>query len=307
MLRPGADLVKELGGIHSFMGWKGPILTDSGGFQAHSLSKLRKMSEEGITFRSPYDGNKAFLSPERAIEVQTDLGVDIMMCLDECTKYPATYEESKESMELTHKWALRCKETWREGSSLLFGIAQGGVYPDLRRESAKTLRDLDLPGYALGGLALGEPADLRLAAIEAGFSELPVDKPRYLMGMGTPLDILNGIKRGADMFDCVLPTRNARNGQFFTKFGTLNILNARFKRDQEPIDITCSCYTCQNFSKSYLRHLYQNREPLFVRLATLHNLNFYLKTLEGARESLKKGLFMEYSKQFFKYYISDKG
>jgi queuine tRNA-ribosyltransferase len=303
MLRPGAELIQNLGGLHKFMGWDGVILTDSGGFQVHSLAKLRKITNEGVFFSSPYDGEKFFFTPERAVEVQTLLGVDIMMCLDECTPYPATKDEAKSSMELTHDWARRSREAWNQDlGALLFGIAQGGMYPDLREESANFLSSLDFPGYAAGGLALGEPKEVRMEAIEASFKGLPEDKPRYLMGMGTPLDILDGIKLGADMFDCVLPTRNARNGQLFTKRGRLNIMNSRHKTDFLPIEEGCLCYSCQNFERAYLRHLYQNHEPLFIRLATIHNLHFYLSIMEDSQKSLKSGRFLDYYKEFYDAY-----
>ncbi|MDR2404934.1 MAG: tRNA guanosine(34) transglycosylase Tgt [Deltaproteobacteria bacterium] len=303
MLRPGAELINSLGGIHRFMGWKGPILTDSGGFQVHSLAKLRKITEEGVTFSSPYNGDKVVLTPERAVEVQTLLGVDIMMALDECTAYPATREEAISSMELTYAWAKRSQAAWNKDSGqMLFGISQGGVYPDLRVRSASELASLELPGYAAGGLALGEPREIRLEAIEASFSALPEDRPRYLMGMGTPLDILDGIRLGADMFDCVLPTRNARNGQLFTHRGPLNLNNARYKSDPLPPEEGCACYTCQNFSRAYLRHLHQNREPLFIRLGTLHNLHFYFQLIHKARKSLKTGSYLDYYKEFFSSY-----
>jgi queuine tRNA-ribosyltransferase len=283
------------------MGWPGPILTDSGGFQVFSLSKLRKMTDEGITFQSPYDGSRSFFSPERSIEVQTALGVDIMMCLDECTGYPATREETEKSMALTHKWAARCKEAWlkNETDQALFGISQGSFYPDLRRESAGAISALDFPGQAVGGLALGEPLEERLAAIEAARENISPNKPMYLMGVGTPIDIIEGIKRGADMFDCVLPTRNARNAQFFTRLGRMNIKNAKFREDQRPPDERCGCYTCRTFSRAYLRHLFQNDEPLGMRLASLHNLQYYLDLVKGAREALLNGAFSGYYTEFY--------
>ena len=301
MLRPGEELVARLGGLHQFMGWPGPILTDSGGFQVFSLSKLRKMTEEGVTFQSPYDGARAFFSPERSLEVQTALGVDIMMCLDECTGYPATREEAEKSMALTHRWARRCRRTWSGSSTdqALFGISQGGFYPDLRRRSAEEIAGLDFPGQAVGGLALGEPLEDRLAAIEAAREGLDPAKPMYLMGVGTPIDIIEGIKRGADMFDCVLPTRNARNGQFFTRLGRLVIRNAAYREDGRPPDENCGCYTCRTFSRAYLRHLFQNGEPLAMRLASVHNLQYYLDLVGGAREALLNGAFSGYYKEFY--------
>ncbi len=301
MLRPGEDLVAELGGLHRFMAWPGPILTDSGGFQVFSLSKLRKLSEDGVVFQSPYDGSRSFFSPERAVEVQSILGVDIMMCLDECTSYPATRQEVETSMALTHRWAARCRDAWQksEKDQALFGISQGGFYPDLRRKSAEIIAELDFPGQAIGGLALGEPIEERLEAIEAARSVLGEDKPLYLMGVGTPIDLIEGIRRGADMFDCVLPTRNARNGQLFTRLGRLVIKNARYIRDSRPVDEKCGCYTCQNFSRAYLRHLFQNGEPLAMRLASIHNLHYYLDLVGGARESLLNGTFLGYYTEFY--------
>ena len=301
MLRPGEDLVRRLGGLHKFMGWPGPILTDSGGFQVFSLSKLRKMTDEGVTFQSPYDGAKTFFSPERSIEVQTALGVDIMMCLDECTGYPATRAEAEKSMALTHRWAKRCHAAWNgsDTDQALFGISQGSFYPDLRRRSAEEISSLDFPGQAVGGLALGEPLEDRLAALEAAREAISETKPMYLMGLGTPVDIIEGIKRGADMFDCVLPTRNARNGQFFTRLGRLVIRNARYREDHRPPDEACGCLTCRTFSRAYLRHLFQNEEPLAMRLASIHNLHYYLDLVKGARESLLNGTFSGYYTEFY--------
>jgi queuine tRNA-ribosyltransferase len=301
MLRPGEELVARLGGLHRFMGWPGPILTDSGGFQVFSLSKLRKMTEDGVTFQSPYDGARTFFSPERSVEVQTALGVDIMMCLDECTAYPASREEAEKSMALTRRWARRCREAWNrsETDQALFGISQGSFYPDLRRRSAEEITELDFPGQAVGGLALGEPMEDRLAALEAAREGLNPDKPLYLMGLGTPVDIIEGIRRGADLFDCVLPTRNARNGQLFTRLGRLVIRNARFREDARPPDERCGCYTCRAFSRAYLRHLFQNDEPLAMRLASLHNLRYYLDLVGGAREALLNGTFSGYYTEFY--------
>ncbi|MDR2368920.1 MAG: tRNA guanosine(34) transglycosylase Tgt [Deltaproteobacteria bacterium] len=298
-LRPGPELISKLGGLHRFMGWKGPILTDSGGYQVFSLSALRKLSQEGVTFRSTYDGARVFLSPEIAVGAQVTFGVDILMCLDECAPYPAGREETEKSMGLTLGWARRSREAWGGRGGALFGIAQGGFYPDLRRRSAADIAALDFPGQAVGGLALGEPKEMTFEAIETARSELDPAKPMYLMGMGTPSDIIEGIKRGADMFDCVIPTRNARNGQLFTRRGKLNVLNARHKDDPGPPDEKCSCYCCRNFSRAYLRHLHQNREPLFLRLASLHNLHYYLDLVTGARESLLKGTFPCYCKEFY--------
>lgn len=301
MLRPGEEVVARLGGLHQFIGWSGPILTDSGGYQVFSLSRLRKMTEMGLVFQSPYDGSKTFFSPERAVEVQTVLGVDIMMCLDECIGYPTDRVEAERSMVLTHNWARRCRETWssHETDQALFGIVQGSFYPDLRRESAATIAEMNFSGQAVGGLALGESMPDRLEALEAARSALDEKKPIYLMGLGTPIDLMEGIKCGADMFDCVLPTRNARNGQLFTRLGRLNIKNARFREDPRPLDEACTCYSCRTFSRAYLRHLFQNGEPLAMRLASLHNLHYYLDLVGGAREALLKGAFSEYYKNFY--------
>ena len=300
MLRPGEEVVARLGGLHRFMGLEGPLLTDSGGFQVFSLASLRRLTEEGVDFRSPYDGARAFLSPERAVAVQRALGVDIMMCLDECTAYPATRAEAEKSLSLTLRWAQRSKAAWLAGGSAqaLFGIVQGGFYPDLRRLSARETAALDLPGQAVGGLALGEPPAERQEALEAAREALDENKPLYLMGLGAPADIMEGIKRGADLFDCVLPTRNARNGQLFTRFGRLNLRNARYREDPRPPDEACACPTCRAFSRAYLRHLFQNGEPLALSLASAHNLHYYLELAAGAREALLKGTFSEYYKKF---------
>ncbi|MDR2611924.1 MAG: tRNA guanosine(34) transglycosylase Tgt [Deltaproteobacteria bacterium] len=333
MLRPGAELIASLGGLHAFMGWDGPILTDSGGFQVYSLAGLRKLSAEGLEFRSPYDGGRFFFTPERAVEVQTLLGSDIMMCLDECTPYPASEAEAEASMGLTLDWARRSKAAWRGGEGggapqgpsgttpggppaaapgasaeerglLLFGICQGGFHRALRERSAADLAELGLPGYAAGGLALGEPREVMLEAAETSLSVLPEGKPRYLMGLGTPQDVLDGIRLGADMFDCVIPTRNARNGQLFTRRGPLNIRNSRFRGDPLPPDPDCGCLTCRSFSRAYLRHLQSQNEPLFPRLATVHNLAFYQDLVRGARKSLLDGSFACYHKQFLDAYAS---
>ncbi|MDR2199673.1 MAG: tRNA guanosine(34) transglycosylase Tgt [Deltaproteobacteria bacterium] len=307
MLRPGAEVVNSLGGIHRFTGWKGPVLTDSGGFQIYSLKSLRKIGRDGAVFKSPYDGASFFISPEKAVEAQSLLGVDVMMCLDECPPYPETEEGAKRSMDLTLEWAERSKKAWDPSTGgLLFGISQGSFHPELRLRSALDLKSLDLPGYAAGGLALGEPRSLRLEAVESSFSGLPEDRPRYLMGVGTPGDILDGVRLGADLFDCVIPTRNARNGQLFTKTGRLNIQNSRHRKDPLPPEEGCGCLACQNFSRAYLAHLHRNREPLFSRLASIHNLHFYFQLMRGCRKSLKEGTFMEYYREFFDTYEADR-
>ncbi|MDR1308877.1 MAG: tRNA guanosine(34) transglycosylase Tgt [Deltaproteobacteria bacterium] len=299
MLRPGPDVLSRLGGLHAFMGWTGPIITDSGGYQVFSLSALRELTPDGVAFRSSYDGSRVFLGPERAVEIQALFGVDVMMCLDECTAFPASRAEAERSMGLTLDWARRCRRAWDGGPGALFGISQGGFYPDLRKKSAEDIAALDFPGQAVGGLALGEPLAQTHEAIEAAREGLDPLKPMYLMGMGRPADLIEGIRRGADMFDCVMPTRNARNGQLFTRRGKINILNSRYRDDPRPPDQDCGCLACRGFSRAYLRHLHQNREPLFLRLASVHNLHYYLDLVAGARESLLKGRFSCYYKEFY--------
>jgi queuine tRNA-ribosyltransferase len=303
-LRPGEELIKNLGGLHKFMGWDGPILTDSGGFQIFSLKALTKVGEDEVVFKSTYDGSSFVFTPERALRVQEALGSDIMMCLDECIPYPATKEEAAKSSERTLRWAERSYKAWdKDSPSLLFGVSQGGFYPELREKSAKDIGSIGFPGHAAGGLALGEPRDLMLEAIEAGFKGLPEDKPRYLMGLGTPLDLLDGIRLGADMFDCVLPTRNARNGQLFTKYGRLNIANSRYREDPNPPDPSCDCLLCRNFSLAYLSHLFRQKEPLFMRLSTIHNLSFYLSLVAGARKALLNDDYSCYYTEFKAAYL----
>ena len=300
MLRPGHELIQRLGGLHEFMRWPGPILTDSGGYQVFSLAGIRKLTEDGVTFQSHIDGSKAFLGPEKAVEVQEALGVDVMMCLDECTPYPADRDRATTSLELTARWAKRCLAARSEdGDRALFGIAQGGAYHDLRRRSAEEIASLGFEGHALGGLALGEPFDLRFELIEAGAAGLPEDKPMYLMGMGMPEDLIEGIRRGADLFDCVLPTRNGRNGQFFTRFGRLVIKNARPREDGRRVDEDCGCYPCRNFSRAYLRHLFVSGELLAYRLATIHNLHYYLSLMGEARAALAAGAFESFYRDFY--------
>ncbi|MDR1606998.1 MAG: tRNA guanosine(34) transglycosylase Tgt [Deltaproteobacteria bacterium] len=300
ILRPGLELIRSFGGLGSFMGWPGPILTDSGGYQVFSLADARTLNEAGVTFRSPYDGQKLFLSPELATQAQMDLGVDIIMCLDECAPYPATFEETAKSLDLTLGWAKRSLEAWDPSrGQILFGIVQGGFYPELRAKAAEAIAAMNFPGHSLGGLALGEPFEERLLAIETGRAKLPEEKPLYLMGMGTPEDLIESVHRGADLFDCVLPTRNARNGQFFTSFGRLNINNARHKTDQNPVDPKCSCPTCRVFSRAYLRHLFQNHEPLFPRLATIHNLSYYLGLMSAAREAIMADNWPQFKADFY--------
>lgn len=298
-LRPGVDIIKGLGGLHRFIHWERPILTDSGGFQIYSLSSLRKLTEEGVGFRSHLDGSSHFLTPEKAIEIQESLGSDIAMVLDECTPYPSTYEYTKESMKLTIKWAERCKKAKTKEEQALFGIVQGGIYTDLRRESTLRLIDIGFDGYAIGGLSVGEGKDEMFKAIEVTAPLLPEDKPRYLMGVGTPEDILKAISMGMDIFDCVMPTRNARNGTLFTRKGKLIIKNAQYKMDENPIEKDCLCYTCKNFSRAYLRHLFMTEGLLALRLNTIHNLHFYLNMMREARKAIEEERFHLFFKNYF--------
>ena len=291
-LRPGDDLIAEMGGLHKFMHWDGPILTDSGGFQVFSLSELRKIEADGVQFQSHLDGSYHKFTPRKVIDIQRNIGPDIMMVLDECTPYPCDREYAEKSNNLTLAWAREAREYWQKASTVhgydqaLFGIVQGSVYEDIREQSAKALIDLDFPGYAIGGLAVGESGDERNRITEFTTDILPVEKPRYLMGVGMPHDILDSIERGVDMFDCVIPTRNARNGTVFTKKGKLTIKAGRYKEEKEPIDSDCHCYTCQNFSRAYIRHLFNANEILGLRLATLHNIHFYMWLTGMAREKI---------------------
>ncbi|HLR87761.1 MAG TPA: tRNA guanosine(34) transglycosylase Tgt [Wenzhouxiangella sp.] len=289
MLRPGVEVIEAHGDLHDFSAWHGPILTDSGGFQVFSLAERRRISEEGVTFASPVDGVRVFLDPEKSMAVQRALGADIVMIFDECTPYPATEEQARESMELSLRWAERSKQAHRGNPAALFGIVQGGMYPHLRQRSAEGLQAIGFDGYAIGGLSVGEPADERNAMLEATCPLLPQDRPRYLMGVGRPEDLLDGVERGIDMFDCVMPTRNARNGHLFTSRGVLRIRNARHTMDTGPVDPDCSCYTCRNFSRAYLRHLNRCNEILGHRLATIHNLHYYLQLMHTLRQAIEQG------------------
>lgn len=293
-LRPGEKTVAKLGGLHKFMNWNGPILTDSGGFQVFSLSALRKMSEDGVEFRSHLDGTKSFISPEKSMEIQMDLGSDIIMAFDECLPYPATREQTIESMELTARWLKRSKEAMTRERSLLFGIVQGGLDLDLRLKSLEQITSIDLPGYALGGLSVGEPIELMHQLVKQVAPQLPQHKPRYLMGVGTPLDLILCIDAGIDMFDCVMPTRTARNGTIFTWQGRVSIKRTEFREDSSPLDPECDCYTCANYSKAYLRHLFLSGEILSSRLNTIHNLHFYFKLMERSREAIREGRWAEF-------------
>ncbi len=298
-LRPGHELIREFGGIQKFMGWDRPVLTDSGGFQVFSLAELRKITEEGVTFQSHIDGGaKHFISPEYAIEVQQALGADIIMAFDECIPYPATRDYAEESLERTLRWARRCRDAKRDTGQALFGIVQGGMHPELRKRSADALVEIGFDGYAMGGLSVGETKPVMYEMIESTVPHLPEDQPRYLMGVGTPEDLVEGVERGIDMFDCVMPTRNARNGTFFTSFGKVSIRNAQYERDQQPIDPSCGCYTCRNFTRAYLRHLFNAGEVLALRLGTIHNLFFYLNLMRGMRSSIDQESFQEFKKGF---------
>ncbi len=287
MLRPGTEVIKAHGDLHDFMQWQRPILTDSGGFQVWSLSERRKITEKGVTFASPVDGARVFLGPEESMKVQADLGSDIVMCFDECTPYPATEQQAAESMEMSMRWAVRCKEAHGQSGSALFGICQGGMYEGLRQQSAEALVNIGFDGYAIGGLSVGEPEHERELVLGYTLPGLPVDKPRYLMGVGRPQDIIAAVKHGVDMLDCVMPTRNARNGYYFTSRGVLKIRNARFTMDTGPIDKDCSCYTCQNYSRAYLKHLDKCKEMLGSHLATVHNLHFYQQLMSGLRKAIE--------------------
>jgi queuine tRNA-ribosyltransferase len=321
-VRPGLDVIKHFGGLHNFMSWGGPILTDSGGYQIFSLAKLRKISEDGVEFQNHIDGGRAFISPEIAMEIQAALGSDIAMVLDECVPYPCEYEYAAQSAELTARWAGRCKR-WREenaqcstlnaqhraeeatvsqlstiNSQLLFGIVQGGTFENLRRESAQAMVELDFDGHAIGGVSVGEPEKEMMRAVEAAEPFLPTDKPRYAMGLGTPPQMLEMIARGMDMFDCVLPTRLARNGTAFTAAGTLNLKNAEFALDKKPIEENCRCPACREFTRGYIRHLIKAEEILGLRLITLHNLHFYLNLMSRARSEIEGGAFDQFRKTF---------
>ncbi|MEY4642866.1 MAG: hypothetical protein RLZZ227_2860 [Pseudomonadota bacterium] len=299
MLRPGMDVIRAHQGLHRFMGWEKPILTDSGGFQVFSLGAMRKITEEGVAFRSPVDGDKVFLSPELSMQVQRDLDSDIVMVFDECTPYPATVDQARASMELSMRWAQRCKTAHGDSPHALFGIVQGGMYPALRRESLQQLLEIGFDGYALGGLSVGEPKEEMLAVLDSIASELPADKPRYVMGVGTPADLVAGVSRGIDMFDCVMPTRNARNAYLFTSRGLLRVRNARYRNDLKPIDENCDCYTCKNFSRAYLHHLDKCKEMLGAQLNTVHNLHYYQRLMAELRHAIEQGKLAAFVTRFY--------
>ncbi|OEU69774.1 MAG: tRNA guanosine(34) transglycosylase Tgt [Desulfuromonadales bacterium C00003068] len=299
-LRPGHELVQKLGGLHKFMNWSGPILTDSGGFQVFSLGKLRKIDEQGVRFQSHLDGSHQVITPESSIEIQQALGSDIIMVFDECIAYPSTREYVIDSTERSMRWAQRCKEAHnRDDGSALFGIVQGGMHEDLRRKSAEDLIDIGFDGYAIGGLSVGEKAEVMYEVMDYTLPHLPQDRPRYVMGVGTPENLVEGVRRGVDMFDCVMPTRNARNGVLFTSFGKISIKQARYIDDPLPIDPDCDCYVCRNYSRAYLRHLYQSNEILSSVLNTTHNLHYYVTLMAQMREAIGEGCFTNFYKEFY--------
>ncbi len=305
MLRPGVDVIRRGGGLHRFMGWRRPILTDSGGFQVFSLAGLRKVSEEGVLFRSPVDGDEVFLDAERSIEIQRALGADIMMCFDECTPWPASKEQARRSMELSMRWAERSLNARGDTGAALFGIVQGGVYPELRRESAKRLTKMGFDGYALGGLSVGESDAERLAVLDPAHSWLPTDKPRYLMGVGRPGDIVEAVRRGMDLFDCTMPTRHSRTGFLYTQHGVLRLRNARYRDDTAAVDDTCDCYTCRHFTRAYLHHLDRGNEILGSILNTIHNLRYYRRLMGGLRRAIRQGRLKNFTRDFYRMYGND--
>jgi queuine tRNA-ribosyltransferase len=315
MLRPGTDIVRKHGGLHEFMNWSGPILTDSGGFQVFSLAAMRKLSEEGVRFRSPVNGDEVFLTPEKSMQVQHDLNADVTMIFDECTPYPASEKDARESMQLSLRWASRSrqhfdllKERDPGRGEAIFGIVQGGVYDHLRQESLQALCDIGFDGYAIGGLAVGEPEEERLAVMDALMPAMPAALPRYLMGVGTPVDIAEAVSRGVDMFDCVIPTRHARTGHLFTSQGVVKIRNARYADDTGPLDPACDCYTCRNYSLSYLRHLEKCSEMLGGRLGTIHNLHYYQKLMKDLRAAIENDTLTEFVREIQdKYAQADAG
>ena len=308
-LRPGCDIINSFSGLHRFMNWDGPILTDSGGFQVFSLAKLAKISQTGVSFQSHIDGSRHLLTPEKAIDIQICLGADIIMCLDNCIQYPADHRDTQAALELTTHWADRCKQAWLPGTShqqALFGIVQGGMFKDLRQLSAQALIEMDFNGYAIGGLSVGEPLEVMLDIADYTLPILPHAKPKYVMGVGTPKDLIELVALGADMFDCVLPTRNARNGQMFTRNGSINISNSRFKDDTDPLEPDCTCYTCQNYSRAYLRHLYMAKELLAYRLNTIHNIHFFINLMKQMRTAILADSFDAFKRNFYspEYHVS---
>jgi queuine tRNA-ribosyltransferase len=302
-LRPGCDIIDRFSGLHQFMNWRKAILTDSGGFQVFSLAKLMSINEEGATFQSHIDGSKHLLTPEKAVSLQLSFGSDIIMCLDQCTEYPVRRETAKEALGRTTLWAKRCKKTWKTSgntSSSLFGIIQGGMFEDLRAQSADQLLEIGFSGYAVGGLSVGEPKEMLFDIANVTLTQMPDSLPKYVMGVGTPEDIVELVSLGADMFDCVLPTRNARNGQLFSNHGNMNICNSQYKNDKNPIDSRCECYTCRNFSRAYLRHLYMSRELLAYRLNTIHNIYYYIHLMKEIRTAISEEKFSDFKKEFYR-------
>ncbi len=299
MLRPGTEVINLHGDLHDFMNWQGPILTDSGGFQVFSLGELRKITEEGVTFRSPINGDKVFLGPEESMQVQAALGSDIVMIFDECTPYPATFEQAESSMQLSLRWAKRSKVAHGENPSALFGIIQGGMYPELRDISLNGLKEIGFDGYAIGGLSVGETKQEMKMILDNLTTNMPEDKPRYLMGVGKPEDLVESVRRGIDMFDCVMPTRNARNGHLFTRTGIVRLRNSPNKKDSGPIDPDCNCYTCKNYSRAYLHHMDKCGEMFGAELATIHNLHYYQDLMQGIRDSIDANEFEQFITEFY--------
>jgi len=297
MLKPGTEVIKAHGALHDFMHWHGPILTDSGGFQVWSLAQLRKLEEKGVTFRSPVDGSKVFLGPEQSMDIQTALGSDVVMIFDECTAYPSTRDAARKSMELSARWAERCRHHYA-GDGALFGIMQGGMYTDLRLESLEKLVSIGFDGYAIGGLSVGEPKDEMIKILDQVADRMPEGQPRYLMGIGTPRDLVDSVLRGIDMFDCVMPTRNGRNGWLFTSQGIVKIRNAEYRLDTRPPDLACDCYTCQHYSRSYLRHLYHSHEILGPRLCSLHNVHYYQTLMQHIRDAIEAGQIENFAREY---------
>ncbi len=299
LLRPGLDVIEKHKGLHRFMHWQGPILTDSGGFQVFSLGKMREISEQGVEFRSPINGSKIFMGPEESMKIQKILGADIVMIFDECTPYPVSIEEANSSMQLSLRWAERSKQSHIGNPNALFGIVQGGMFEELRKESIERLLEIGFDGYAIGGLSVGEPKSEMQRVVTSLNPYLPPDKPRYLMGVGTPEDLVEGVRRGIDMFDCVMPTRNARNGFLFVEQGVVKIRNSQYKDDLDPLDGQCNCYTCENYSRSYLRHLDRCNEILGARLNTIHNLSYYQKLMGKMRNAINSHCFEDFVKEFY--------
>ncbi|WP_455206517.1 tRNA guanosine(34) transglycosylase Tgt [Kaarinaea lacus] len=299
MLRPGTEVIRKHGDLHDFMHWQGPILTDSGGFQVFSLGELRKITEQGVTFASPVNGDKVFMGPEESMQVQRELGSDVVMIFDECTPYPADEEQTRASMELSLRWAKRSKVAHGDNSAALFGIVQGGMFTHLRDESLAGLLEIGFDGYAIGGLSVGEPKDDMIRILDHTTPKMPNDKPRYLMGVGRPEDIVESVRRGVDMFDCVMPTRNARNGHLFTRYGEVKIRNAQYRDDTQPLDGQCGCYTCQNYSRAYLRHLDKTGEILGARLNTIHNLYYYQELMRDLRNAIENQRLDHFIEEFY--------